>query len=265
MPMKFEPLEKELFNELAVQTVLSLLKFDYREIDLKQTRGLYAGGQADLSHFQSVATILEHCEILGRDQRLMMHVPAIYSHLGDEPERFGIDLPWMVEAFLRMTWDYIPDNPWGNGAAARVGEAFLIQDRLKKTFLLFQKLGYARFAGNHASWTLDAGPLLYCEAPRIGIFTPDGILGYDEVVRMARTLPRELSWSGRAVGDSIVANHWYRNAWHKEPAFGDAYVVFLGAYDKAYYVSLYFKKGFPTRQDVLSGAAMKADFPWPKN
>ena len=193
-----------------------------------------------------------------------MHVPAIYSHLGNEPERFGIDLPWMVEAFLRMTWDYIPDNPWGNGAAARVGEAFLIQDRLKKTFLLFQKLGYARFAGNHASWTLDAGPLLYCEAPRIGIFTPDGILGYDEVVRMARTLPRELSWSGRAVGDSIVANHWYRNAWHKEPAFWRCLRCFSGSIRQGLLCKPLFSKRLPNQAGCFVGCGHEGGFPMAK-
>ncbi len=273
MSMQFEPLERKLFCELVVQTVLSLLEADYREVTLSETKGSYAGGHADHSDIQKVGAILEHCQVIDANLRLRITVPAIYDHLAEEPERFGIDLPWMIEALLRPTWDYQPnDSPWRGGGFSSAGKGFPIQERLRELFLFFEKLGYAEVAGGRAAWTRKMGPPM-CGAGGWGIFTPDGIAAYDEVVRMAQTLPSEFHadfLSKPTIYETnacwVVANHWYRNEWHAAGALGDRDKIpfvdgdlFLGSHERAHRMKQFLRGEFPSRQDVLTGAYMAAN------
>ncbi|GFE65689.1 hypothetical protein [Litoreibacter roseus] len=233
--MRFTTDEAELFNELIVQTLYGCTSASMSDraadVDLRNS---YVGGLADMSDFFEIHWMMERIGILSSDLHCRYSEMEVREVLGNDSERFKIDLLWVIGAFVFSNLYYQKNVGLTCIRDAKPADAFDVPHRLNETFQLLDACGYAARQGAAYKWTEKASPIM-CALGSWQFFQPEGRGARLYVDRMIETIPdrfralfepsRDSWWpetkppaSGHERAVLCVSNHWYRDNWHLEGA-----------------------------------------------
>lgn len=236
--MIFTTDEKNLFNELVVQTLYGCTSVWMPDCsNAVELRNRYVGGQPDMSDFFEINWIMRRLGIATPDLKCKYSEVEVRALLGHMPERFNIDLLWMIGAFTVANLAYQKNATLDIIHNAKPTVSFVVPERLIVTFNLLASCGYASKQGTVYAWTEKAS-VITGSLNGLQLSLPEAASARSYVANMIETCPEQFhatfapsadSWwpktepqlSPHTIAVRCVSNHWYRDKWHLNGLFED--------------------------------------------